>query len=116
MKTKCQSVIHAACRSFGGVVCAGLVNLIAYSAEAQNLYVSDFGTTMIYEFTPNGVQSIFASSGVHNPAGIAFNSAGNLFEADREFNNVNEFTPSGVRTVFGVVSSQPNGLAFNSAG
>ena len=35
----------------------------------------------IYEFTPGGAQSTFAS-GLNNPGALAFDSAGNLFEAD----------------------------------
>ena len=49
------------CHSFGGVVCAGAVMLIASSAQAQNLFVSNFRSGNINEFTPGGVQSTFAS-------------------------------------------------------
>jgi hypothetical protein len=69
----------------------------------------------IYEFTPGGVQSTFAS-GLSNPAGLAFNSGGDLFEADYASGNIYEFTPSGVKSTFATGLSLPSGLAFNSAG
>jgi hypothetical protein len=81
MKTKFKSTIHAACHSFGGAVCAGAVMQIASSAQAQNLFVADWSSDNIYEYTPGGAQSTFAS-GLFAPEGLAFNSAGNLFEAD----------------------------------
>ena len=52
--------------------------------SAGNLFVAnwpEFPPGNIYEFTPGGAQSTFAS-GLNNPAGLAFNSAGDLFEAD----------------------------------
>ena len=68
MKTKFKSIIRAACHSFGGVVCAGAVLLIASSAQAQNLFVSNqlSGSGSITEITPGGAQSTFAS-GLDNP-------------------------------------------------
>ena len=52
------------------------------------------GSGNIYEFTPGGVQSTFAS-GLCDPYGLAFNSAGDLFEADYGSGNIYEFTPGG---------------------
>jgi hypothetical protein len=43
MKTECKSIIHAACYSFGGVICAGVVLLIAANEQAQNLFEVDMG-------------------------------------------------------------------------
>ena len=83
MKTKFKSSIRAAYHSFGRAVCAGAILLNASSAQAQNLFESDFGTGSIYEFTPGGAQSTFASGLVY-PAGLAFNSAGDLFVATED--------------------------------
>jgi len=118
MKTKFKSTIHAACHSFSGVVCAGAVLLIASNAQAQNLFASDYYSGNIYEYTPSGVQSTFAS-GLADPFGLAFNSAGNLFEADGNeqpfpSGTIYEFTTNGVRTTF--ASEAAGGLAFDSAG
>src|SRR5215469_15044419 len=53
---------------------------LAITAHAQNLYVSANapGSHKIFEFTPDGTQSIYAS-GLDNPRGLAFDSIGNLF-------------------------------------
>src|SRR5271154_6839234 len=45
--------------------------------SAGNLFVAGFYGT-IYELTPGGVQSTFASGLTGNPSGLAFNGAGNL--------------------------------------
>jgi DNA-binding beta-propeller fold protein YncE len=60
-----------------GAICA-LVT--AAHAQNLNLYVSANapGSHKIFEFTPSGVQSIYAS-GLDNPRGLAFDSLGNLF-------------------------------------
>ena len=55
MKTKFKSTIDAVCQSFGGAICAGAVLLIASGARAQNLFVSDFSSVTVTEFTPGGV-------------------------------------------------------------
>ena len=54
---------------------------LAITAHAQNLYVSanvPGGNHEVFEFTPSGVQSIYAS-GLNNPRGLAFDRIGNLF-------------------------------------
>ena len=63
------------------IVLSGAVLLICSSAPAQNLFVSDFASGNIYEFTPEGVRSTFVS-GLAGP-GLAFDTAGNLFVADK---------------------------------
>ena len=111
MKTKSKSIIHAVFHSFGGAVRAGAVMLIAFSAQAQNLFVSDWSSENIYEFTPGAVQSTFAS-GLYAPEDLAFNSAGDLFEADFYTGSIYEFTPGGVRSTFASGLALPTGLAF----
>jgi sugar lactone lactonase YvrE len=113
VKTKFKATIRAACHSFGGAVCAGAVMLIASSTLAQNLFVTDFGGH-IYELTPGGVQSTFAS-GLSQAGGLAFDSAGNLFVSDSGSGNIYEYTPDGTRSTFASVSA-PNAMAFDSAG
>jgi hypothetical protein len=115
MKTKIKSIIHSACHSFRGAVCVVAVLLISSSVQAQNLFVSDYLDNNIYEFTPGGVQSTFAS-GLDRPWGLAFNSAGNLFEADTASGNVYEFTPGGARSTFASGLASPSGVAFDGAG
>jgi len=88
--------------------------LIASSALAQNLFVT-CRDGRIYEFTPSGTRSTFAS-GLSTPEGLAFDSSGNMYEADSASGNIYEFTPSGTRSIFASGLSRPAGLAFDSAG
>jgi glucose/arabinose dehydrogenase len=115
MKTTIKSSIHSACHSFVRVACAGAVLLIASSSQAQILFEADYGSGNIYEFTPGGARSTFAS-GLAKPVGLALNSAGNLFETDWSSGNVYEFTPGGTRSTFASGLFQPLGLTFDSAG
>ena len=111
MKTRCQSIFRAAYHSFDRAVFAGAAMLISFSAQAQNLFEADRGSGNIYEFTPGGVRSTFAS-GLNAPLGLAFNSAGNLFEADFASGNIYEFTPAGVQSTFASGLPAPAELAF----
>ena len=88
--------------------------LIASSAQAQNLFVS-YQIGIINEYTPDGVQSSFAS-GLSEPLGLTFDSAGNLYEADLGSGNIYKFTPQGVRSTFASGFPYPVALAFDSAG
>jgi len=80
------------------------------TVPAQNLFEADFGSGNIYEFTPGGAQSTFASE-LH-PAGLAFNSAGNLFVADYGSGNIYEFTTNGGQSTFASGLDGAFGLAF----
>jgi hypothetical protein len=115
MKTKTNSLLRAARHFIGAVVCAGAVLLMASSAQAQNLFVAGFFNGDIYEITPGGAQSTFAS-GLTYPIGLAFDSAGNLFEGDGQGAKINKFTPSGTQSTFATGLNSIYGLAFNSAG
>src|SRR5208282_1097228 len=97
------------------LLCAFL--LIASSAPAQNLFEADWSSGNIYEFTPGGVRSTFASGLIH-PEGLAFDSAGDLFASDfgsgsGGIGSIYEFTPGGVRSTFASGLAGPEtGLAF----
>ena len=78
----------------GGVLCLTVISLICARASAQNLFVSsDAAGGNIYEFTPNGVRSTFASG---LTGAVAFDKAGNLFVADIGNGAIYKFTPTGV--------------------
>ena len=111
MKTRCPSIFRAAYHSFDRAVFAGAVLLITSSAPAQNLFEADRGSGNIYEFTPGGVQTTFAS-GLNAPDGLAFNRAGDLFVVSAGLNNIYEYTPGGAQTTFAYGLSNPAGLAF----
>ena len=86
--------------------------LIAASAQSQNLFVSTLSG--IIEYTPAGVESTFAT-GLVQPHGLAFDSAGNLYVGDLS-GNIYEYTPGGVQSIFASGAGSPTGLAFNRAG
>jgi hypothetical protein len=116
MNTKYKSAVRAGCHSFWGVVCTGAILLMAASAPGQNLFVDSFFGGNIYEFTPGGVQSTFAS-GVSYPSGMAFDSAGNLFVV--EYGNgltnngdILEFAPNGTQSTFASGLYSPQALAI----
>jgi hypothetical protein len=55
VKTKFKSTIRAVCHSFGGVICAGIIMLIASGAQAQNLFVSNYANGgPLYQYAPDG--------------------------------------------------------------
>ena len=111
----------------------GVFFALAMSTHAQNLYVSvnglicgahcsDFSGS-ISEYTPDGMQSTFAS-GLARPRGLAFDSSGNLFAAVNYFAPPNQrhgkilkFPPLGHQSVLGNVAlSFMEGLVTGSEG
>ena len=113
MKTKCKSTIRAAYHSFSGAICAGAVLLMASSAQAQNLFVADWYSFHVYEYTPNGVQSTFASQ-MYGPVALAFNNSGDLYVGTMDGGGIIKVTPSGAKSTF--ASQAAISLAVNSAG
>lgn len=98
------------------------VALFPMLTRAQNLFVSCQDGN-IYEFSTNGVQSTFAT-GLGQPAGVAFDSAGNLFVAGYQgtvagSNYIYKFTPDGSRSIVAFASATTahfSGLATGSTG
>jgi sugar lactone lactonase YvrE len=90
----------------------------AVNLPAQNLLVSDYNNGDIYQITPGGAQSVFAS-GMNYPFGMAFNSAGDLFVAnsanDSGAGSIVEITPGGAQSTF-ASGVDPKALAFNNVG
>jgi glucose/arabinose dehydrogenase len=103
----------------------GAIFALAITAHAQNLYVSanvPGGSHAIFEFTPSGTQSTYAS-GLDNPRGLAFDSIGNLFattahEADNiEIGRVLKFNLRNKVSTFGSAAKFFfEGLAIDIAG
>ena len=121
MKSQLISIGHVACHSFIKLICAGVVLLLAFTGQAQNLFVTS-GDNII-EITPGGGKSIFASLS-ERANGLAFDSAGDLFASvERQTNSVLvgsiiKITPGGTQSTFatGSPNSDFGALAFNSAG
>ena len=115
IETKFKSSPGVGGQLLSRAVCLGAVILICSSAPAQNLFVSvsDAGGGKIFEFTPDGVQSTFASG--LNPGGLAFDSAGNLFVVGGG-PAIYKFSPEGVQSTFALGLSSPKALAVDPAG
>lgn len=105
-----------ASRLFNAFVQASGALLLVSNTQAQNLFAVDESGSSVYEFTPGGMQNVFAT-GLDHPLTLAFNSAGNLFVASGSAgdNNIVEIRPDGTQSVFTSVP-QPIALACNSAG
>jgi len=97
------------------LISATIILALSTTVRGQNLFEADSGSGAIYEFTPGGVQSTFAS-GLYDPAVLAFNGAGDLFQTDFGSGNIYEYTPGGAKNTFASGLSEPLGLAFDSAG
>ncbi|MBA3962064.1 MAG: hypothetical protein H0X40_09195 [Chthoniobacterales bacterium] len=81
-----------------------------------NVYVATQSNT-IEKFAPNGsILGVFASTGLSNPLGLAFNRAGHLFAANFDSNSVEEFAADGTDLGVFAAVSQPTGLAFDASG
>ena len=107
---------------FHAIAAAGLLlgGMGTATCRAVILYVSD-ATNKIEKYTSGGIGSVFSSSGLNQPEGLAFDSLGNLYAANFNFgtNTIEKFTPGGVASVFADANdglSRPTGLAFDSAG
>ena len=97
---------------------AGLVALLVpFGALAApgDLFEADQFSGTIFQFTPAGTKTTFAS-GLIGPSGLAFDRSGNLFEADQFSNTIFKFTPDGTKTIFASGLNGPTGLAFNASG
>jgi SMP-30/Gluconolactonase/LRE-like region len=77
-----------------------------------DLFVSDVGSNSIYELTPEGKKSTFAS-GISS-VGMAFDRSGNLFVSHDD--SILKFTPEGVKSTFVSGLGNPIDLAFDGAG
>ena len=81
-----------------------------------NLYVTTNQNT-IDKFSPNGTYlGVFASTGLNNALGLAFDRAGNLYAANFGGNTVEKFSPTGID--LGVFASvvRPTGITFDKVG
>ena len=110
---------HALCGLLSGLLllAAGTAQthagLLVPAAPGAQLFVANNGDNTIGKFTPGGIGSVFASSGLSAPTGLAFDSAGNLYAANAGDSTIEKFTPAGVGSVFASSGlSQPTFLAF----
>jgi glucose/arabinose dehydrogenase len=100
--------------AIGGVTAQGALNDLFASINGT----ADNGGGFIYEYTPSGVQSTFAS-GLSRPRGVAIDSAGNLLVAVNDWDGspnccqgtILKILPDGTQTTFADVTA-PSGYVF----
>lgn len=105
----------------GAVTAQGALNNLFVSISASGF--NDDGS--IYEYTPTGVQSLFAS-GLSEPRGIAFDHFGNLFVANNFFDDPSQMfqltivkiNSDGIQSTFATLSGNlfSEDLVFDRAG
>jgi glucose/arabinose dehydrogenase len=78
--------------------------------------VSDPGNHVIHRFAPDGTEYPSFGTGLENPQGLAFDSAGYLFASEFLFNTIYKFASDGAQSTFATGLNGPYGLAFDSAG
>jgi sugar lactone lactonase YvrE len=86
---------------------------------SDTIYVANRGGHNVIQFTDAGVGSIYASTGLKRPEGLAFDDQGNLFVADDTLNSVFRFTPCGDGSLFSdssLLVSYPGAEAIDTAG
>lgn len=96
----------------------GLVFLlfIGTIAHAQNnVFVSNTSAGTVTQIDPNGDFSIFAS-GLDNPEGLAFDSAGNLYVANSGDGTIAKINSAGTVSTFASGLNSPTALAFDPSG
>jgi sugar lactone lactonase YvrE len=89
-------------------------NGLAFGPDG-NLYAANHPGNQVYEVTPDGVVSTFAT-GIAHPAGLTFDSSGNLYVAEVDSNQISRINPGGVVSTFATGIATPVGLAFDGSG
>ncbi len=92
--------------------------------SSGDLFVADSNAQSIYEITPGGTRSTFATFGGDDaPVGLAFNSSGDLFATDFGYSYASgwvgyimKFTPGGAGSTFASGLIEPDCLAFDASG
>ncbi len=82
--------------------------LLVPAAPGAQLYVANLGNNTIEKFTPGGVGSVFATTTLPDPYGLAFDSAGNLYVSNYGNNTIQQFSSTG--TDLGVFADSSDGL------
>jgi streptogramin lyase len=99
------------------------LHLGAAQSRADLLFVTNSATDTgdtpnVTKFDAGGNPTVFATTGIGIPSGLAFDSAGNLYVANETGNAIRKFSPAGVDLGnFATTGlNGPEGLAFDSAG
>jgi len=126
-----------------GVLASFFAPIAVTVDEASNVYVADFGNSLIREISPLGVVTTLAGTGLqgavngtgtaasfNGPVGLAVDASGNIYVADIENELIRKITSGGVVTTFagsgvagagngtgtGASFDGPHGIALDAAG
>ena len=104
-------------RGFILLAALGLTLAWAGSAKAGGILYASLTNGVIerYDLTTGQDLGTFAS-GLNNPQGMAFDSAGNLFVANGGDGTISRITSAGTVSTFATGFQVPTGLAFDAAG
>lgn len=102
--------MKACANLFAGI---SIVLLFPHLGQAQNLFVADWYGFHVYEYTPDGAQSTFASA-LGGPVALTFSSAGDLYVGSVDGGGITKIAPGGAKTPF--ASQAATSLAFDSTG
>jgi sugar lactone lactonase YvrE len=82
-----------------------------------NVFVADNSIDVIYEYSPSGARTTFATGVAGGPMGMTFDSSGNLF-VGTQGGTIYKYDPAGNRTLFATnnQTSQVTNLAFATSG
>ncbi|MGC8560105.1 MAG: NHL repeat-containing protein [Phycisphaerae bacterium] len=95
-----------------GVAGAWCLAGAAPQARATTFYVSNYSSNQVTEVSATGTTSTFAT-GLDEPNGLAFNSAGDLFVANGGNSTLSEITPGGSVSTFASGLGTPQGVAIS---
>jgi sugar lactone lactonase YvrE len=96
---------------------SGILTAKTLEAAAGDLYGVDNWKATIYQFTPSGTRSTFAT-GLQNPSIIAFDKAGDVYFGEEDAhgsNRITKITSAGSKSTF-VTGIDPLGMRFDASG
>lgn len=116
LRTRRSTLARHLAKALAGTAAAALP---AMTAWAGTLYAPSLNTGQIYQISPAGAVSTFATLPGGANAGaraIAFDGSGNLFVTESKTGRIDEITPGGAISLFATVTGGVEGLAFDPAG
>jgi sugar lactone lactonase YvrE len=110
VQTRRKAPVAAACVALA-------VSLMSPAAHATPLVVANEGNNTVQEPGTNGSSTTYASGGLDEPMGVAFDANGNLFVSNFGNNTIVKFDSAGDSSLFASMGlNEPKGMAFDAGG
>lgn len=96
-----------------------VAGLMAVSARADILYVTDSGSNSVSRVDESTGNTTTFATGLNDPFGIVLAPNGNFYvanQADLQAGTISQITPNGVVTAFANIGFAPDGLAVDGSG